>query len=104
MDALSFWMTARSSAMVFAARTFRMNCLTEMWPSSVSDFRSMLAALRCEQGVGVVLSRVELTGGHDGKVQPHEGTLGPSKGCSGSRVAPALEWAWVCGVAVVVRE
>ena len=26
--ALSFWMTALSSAMVFAARTLRMNCLT----------------------------------------------------------------------------
>ena len=49
----------------------------------------------------MVLSRVELTGGHDRKVQPHEGTLGPSKGCSGSRVAPALEWAWVRGVVVV---
>lgn len=44
----------------------------------------------------MVLKRVGLTGGHDGKVQPHEGTLGPSKGCSGSRVAPALEWACVC--------
>lgn len=31
------------------------------------------------------------------KVQPHEGTLGPSKGCSGGRVAPALEWARACG-------
>lgn len=28
MAALSFWMTARSSAMVFAARTLRMNCFT----------------------------------------------------------------------------
>lgn len=28
MFALSFWMTALSSAMVFAARTLRMNCLT----------------------------------------------------------------------------
>ncbi len=28
MDALSFWMTALSSAIVFAARTLRMNCLT----------------------------------------------------------------------------
>jgi hypothetical protein len=26
--ALSFWTTARSSAIVFAARTFRINCLT----------------------------------------------------------------------------
>lgn len=26
--ALSFWMTARSSAIVLAERTFRMNCLT----------------------------------------------------------------------------
>lgn len=28
MAALSFWTTARSSAIVFAARTFRMNCFT----------------------------------------------------------------------------
>lgn len=44
------------------------------------------------EGVGVVLNGVVLTGGHDAKVQPHEGTFGPSKGCSGSRVAPELEW------------
>ena len=28
MAALSFWTTARSSAIVFEARTLRMNCLT----------------------------------------------------------------------------
>ena len=28
IDALSFWMTARSSAIVFVARTLRMNCFT----------------------------------------------------------------------------
>lgn len=30
IEALSFWITARSSAMVLAARTLRMNCLTEV--------------------------------------------------------------------------
>lgn len=32
--ALSFWMTARSSAIVFADRTFRINCLT-IWLAPV---------------------------------------------------------------------
>lgn len=36
MEALSFWMTARSSAMVLAALTLRMNCFTEVWPLMVS--------------------------------------------------------------------
>jgi hypothetical protein len=36
IEALSFWMTARSSAMVFAARTFRMNCFTARVGSKVS--------------------------------------------------------------------
>jgi hypothetical protein len=34
IDALSFWMTARSSAIVLAARTLRINCLTAAVSSS----------------------------------------------------------------------
>jgi len=45
MAALSFWMTALSSAMVFAARTLRMNCLT------VGLETCQLAAIRSGQAV-----------------------------------------------------
>lgn len=41
MAALSFWTTARSSAMVFAARTLRINCFTG-YLSALGPVRDMV--------------------------------------------------------------
>lgn len=53
MEALSFWMTARSSAMVLAALTLRMNCFTEVWPLMVSfQCSSAMSADVCGWSLG----------------------------------------------------
>lgn len=44
MAALSFWMTARSSAIVLAARTLRINCLTKSLRVSYTDLINTLGA------------------------------------------------------------
>lgn len=89
--ALSFWMTARSSAMVLAARTLRINCLTEMWPSIVSDWKSILgyrhSVCQCpSRPVGG--GATELTGTHDDqRFKPREGGRRKAEGLIWSRVA-----------------
>lgn len=45
MAALSFWTTARSSAMVFAARTLRMNCFTSHISASRPDREAWRAGI-----------------------------------------------------------
>lgn len=91
MDALSFWMTALSSAMVFAARTLRMNCLTVWWrggqPRDVTKRRR--ARLGClplppspllpsyrQLLQAMAIRGASLTGAHDGMDRGPHGGLG----------------------------
>lgn len=64
--ALSFWITARSSAMVFADRTLRMNCLTVDRLDCVVRMH-----LRGEEG-----RRAALTGRHGDQRDPRRGEEG----------------------------
>lgn len=92
IEALSFWMTALSSAMVLAARTLRMNCLT-VWACgmamSASSCPASMAAHKCralrpmsergEVGWRGSPGRQELTRSHD-VVAVHQGPArGPSR-------------------------
>ena len=75
MDALSFWMTALSSAMVFAARTLRMNCLTAGSEGGQPPGRcAHLGLAGGMRGAGWGRA-VTLTGAHDGDGSGPQGGL-----------------------------
>ena len=75
MDALSFWMTALSSAMVFAARTLRMNCLTA-GSGEVSHWVAVLISVWRAECEGAGRGRAAtLTGAHDGDGSGPQGGL-----------------------------
>jgi hypothetical protein len=84
IDALSFWMTALSSAMVLAARTLRMNCLT------VGTFGSAFEVMERLHGQGGgALTRTHLGGSR----RPAEGqmcSMTRSEGWRGGR------WSYIC--------